>query len=230
LAVKDETAMKILIDRNIERLSVTHLTELMRRTVKWGPCTSNIDVAQRAYRPPRDDEKFFREELPYFASLCNSARESKVEFFTSFELLMEASRQKGPSQGHLGTDLLQGIPMKRVQCPVQRSVMFGGTASFGITETEQMEFFRSLRHPRFLEIAKAIGDAHIDDAFHLWTAEEASLDVFLTLDKRFRNVVHGQMQNVRSSVLVSTPKELSERLGLKPTDIERLAAEINPFS
>lgn len=222
--------MKILIDRNIERLAVTHGTELIPQTLNWGPHRCRVDVAERVYRSPKEHQAFFREQLPYLASLCASAMAGKVEFFTSSELIMEASRQKGSQQGYLGIDLLRGIPMNRVNCPVLRPIIVGGTRSAGTTEDEQMEFFRSVQVPRFLEISKAIGEAHIDDAFHLWTAEEASLDVFLTMDKRFWNVVTSQKRSVNSSVSVMTPKELSEHLGLQPLDIEKLAAEINPLS
>jgi hypothetical protein len=92
-----------------------------------------------------------------------------------------------------------------------------------------MDFFRSIRNPRFLQIKKAVGEAHIDDTFHLWTAEEASLDAFMTLDKRFRNVVYSGRKNIESAVPVMTPKELCEHLGLQSTDIKTLAAKINPF-
>jgi hypothetical protein len=222
--------MKIPVDRNVERLSVTHVTELVPQTVNWGPHSCAFDVARQSYRPPREDETFYKEELPYLASLCDSAREGKVEFFTSFELSMEAVRQKGSSQGYLGINLLQGVPVKKVSCPEQRSVMFGAATSVGITEDEQMEFFRSPRTPRFLRLKKALGEAHIDDAFHLWTAEEASLDVLLTMDRRFRNVVTNEKRRVSSLVSVMTPRELSEHLDLEPTDIETLAEAHNPFS
>ncbi len=221
-------AMKILIDRCVERLAVTHVTELVPQRLKWGAHDVLIDVARRAYRPVNGT--FFIEELPYLVSLCNLARQRRVDFFTSFELLMEASRQQCSPQGCLGMDLLRGVPMKKVQCPVQRSIVFGGTASAGVTKDDQMEFFRSIQDPRFLQISKATGDAHINDAFHLWTAESAGLDTFLTMDKRFWNVVHNQERNIKTDVLVLTPKQLSERLGLQSTDIERLAADINPFS
>src|SRR3990172_1635709 len=92
-----------------------------------------------------------------------------------------------------------------------------------------MGFFRSIQHPRFLQIRNATGDAHIDGAFHLWTAEEAALDAFLTMDQRFWRVVNQRKKIINSPVLVVTPKELCEHLGAKPTDIEKLAAGINPF-
>ena len=107
--------------------------------------------------------------------------------------------------------------------------MIGTSESIGMTREEQMELFRSIQHPRFLEIKQAVGEAHIGDVYHLWTAEVASLDVFLTVDRRFRNAVDSQKARINSPVLTMTPKELCDNLGLAPTDIEKLAAEINPL-
>jgi hypothetical protein len=222
--------VKVLIDRNIEIRAITHVTAMAPQPINWSGHGQTVPVAQRVHRQPRDDEKFVREQLPYFATLCNSARVGKVEFFTSFEILMEATRQKGRSEGYLGMNLLRDVPIKHVPSPIQRSIMTGSAQSIGITEGEQMDFFRSIQHPRFVEIRKAVGEAHIDDAYHLWTAEEASLDVFLTIDKRFLNAVKNEKDKIKSSVLAMAPKELCETLGLPPTDIEKLAAQINPFS
>jgi hypothetical protein len=141
---------------------------------------------------------------------------------------MEEFRQRGiaGSEGYFGTDLVRDVPMKKLPCPIQRSIVIGAYTSYGITEEEQMSFIRSIQHPRFLQISKAVEEAHIDDAFHLWSAEEASLDVFLTLDKRFRNVVYNKRKIIGSPVLVMTPKELCEHLGLEPSNIENPA--LNP--
>lgn len=59
---------------------------------------------------------------------------------------------------------------------------------------------------------------------------EASLDAFVTMGYSFRNVVYTHRKQIKSSVLVMRPKELCEHLGLQLLDIEKLAAEINPFS
>jgi hypothetical protein len=223
--------MKVLIDRNIERNAITHKTGLAPQRQTWGPHDQIIDVevAQREHRPPRDDEVFRKEQLPYLATLCDFAREGKLQFFTSNELRMEELRQKGRCEGYLGIDLLRDVAVKFVRCPAQRAILFAPTGSIGVTEEEQMEFFRSIRHPRFLRISSATGVAHIDDAFHLWTAEEARLDVFLTMDKRFWRVVNQKKNIIGSAIPVMTPKELVERLNAQPTVIEKLAAEINPF-
>jgi protoporphyrinogen oxidase len=64
----------------------------------------------------------------------------------------------------------------------------------------------------------------------LWAAEEAGLEVFLTMDQRFWRVVNQKKKTIDSVIPVMTPKELGELLNAQPTDIEKLAAEISPFS
>jgi hypothetical protein len=222
--------MKVLIDRNIEINVVTHKTVKSPRTIRWGPHDQTIDVAQRAPFPPRDDENFRREQLPYLAALCIFAKKGKLEFFTSPELRMERLRQKGRCEGYLGVNMLRDIPIKCVPSPIQRSILFGPTRSIGVTKEEQMKFFGYVKHPRFLQIRKATGEAHIDDAYHLWTAEEAKLDAFLTMDRRFWAVAIQKSKIINSAILVTIPKDLSRHLGLQPIEVEDLAAEIYPFS
>lgn len=222
--------MKVLIDRNIEINAIVHKTVLVPQVIKWGPHEQIIEVAQRAHFPPRDDETFRRVQLPWLATLCNFAKQGKLEFFTSHEMQMEKLRQKGRCDGYVGLNLLRDVPVKSIPCPAQRSILIAPTGSTGVTEEEQMGFFRSIRHPRFLQIRSATGDAHIDDAFHLWAAEEAGLDVFLTMDQRFCRVVDQKKRIIDSPVAVMTPKGLGEHLNGQPTDIEKLAAEISPFS
>jgi hypothetical protein len=94
----------------------------------------------------------------------------------------------------------------------------------------QLQFFRWIIHPRFLHLRNTLGEAQLADAFHLWTAEEAHLDAFLTMDKKFLNNVHTRSAAVNSTVSVLTPKEVCEQLGIPPSDIEQLATEINPFA
>lgn len=88
--------LKILIDRNIEIRAITHETEIVERTINWGPHDLKIDVAKRVpRRPPKETEGFVKEQLPYLPTLCSAAKEGKLEFFSSFELRMEEARQKG---------------------------------------------------------------------------------------------------------------------------------------
>lgn len=148
----------------------------------------------------------------------------------SLEIRMERFRQKGRNEGYLGIDLLRDVSISNVPSPAQRSIAIAADFNLGTTEDEQMKFFGSITHPRFLHIRKHTGEAHIDDAYHLWTAEEAKLDAFLTMDKRFYGVVKQKSDLISSPVLVANPKELCRHLGLRPLDIRELAAETNPFA
>lgn len=120
----------------------------------------------------------------------------------------EADRHAISLKGYLGIDLLEAIPMKRVPPPVQRTIIWAahGHGSVGTTKDEQMDFFRSIQAPRFIEINNATGGAHIADVFHFWTAEESSLDAFLTMDYRFRNVVYTHRKQIDSAVFGNEAK------------------------
>jgi hypothetical protein len=105
----------------------------------------------------------------------------------------------------------------------------GAGSSSGLTDAEQNEFFGSISHPRFLEMRRLLQDHHMDDAFHFWTAENSKLDLLLTCDKRFRNAFNSAASKLKSKVGVVTPRQLCERLGEGPTDIDALAAKSPPF-
>jgi hypothetical protein len=224
--------MKILIDRNVERYAVTHVTRMVPKTIKWGPHTSTIPVAQRSYDRPGDDELFIHEQLPYLVSQCNAAKEGKVEFCTSSELFLEAVRQPISKQGYLGIDFLSGVTVTKIPCPVDRFLgmnkIIDPLVDFG--KDEQLKRFEMIDHPRFLHLRSTLGDAQLADAFHLWTAETASLDVFLTMDKKFLNNVYNRRKTINSTVSVLAPKDLCDQVGIPPADIEQLADGINPFS
>jgi len=222
--------VKVLIDRNIEINAITCKTVLAPQVVRWGGRDQMIHAAQRVHFPPRRDESFRRAQLPWLATLCNFAKHGKLQFFATHEMRMEKLRQKGRCEGYMGLNLLRGVPVKTIPCPAQRIILVAQAGSIGVTEKEQMEFFRSIRHPKFLQIRSATGDAHIDDAFHLWAADEAGLDVFLTMDQRFWRVVNQKKKAIGRVIPVMTPKELGEHLNAQPTDMEKLAAEIDPFS
>lgn len=225
--------MKVLIDRNIERNAIVYISAKVPKTLRWGGQDITRPVLERHSRLPREDETFRRTQLPYLATVGELARAGKVRLFRSPELLMEWMRQRSPDPGYVGLSFLENVEIEKITSPVAREVSIGHK-SVGVTEEEQMEFFRSILDPRFLEIRNAISDpsnleAHIDDAFHLWSAETAILDAFLTLDKAFIEVMSGKGRRAKSPVSVWSPKDLCTSLGEGPTDIEAISAKYPPF-
>jgi hypothetical protein len=69
---------------------------------------------------------------------------------------------------------------------------------FRLTEFET----RCLRNVElFRAICYGIDEKHFPDALHLWTAEENEMDVFLTLDKKFRNLIEHRKVELRCKVM-----------------------------
>lgn len=223
--------MKILIDRNIEINAITHKTGTAPQSINWGGSEQTMFVLQRIYCPPPASAKFRTEQLPYLGTVCSMAKAGRLEFYKAHELLMEKFRQRGRDEGYCGFNLLRDIPITWVKSPADRTIVVNSFGpSIGTTEEEQMDFFRSITNSRFLQIREVVGESHIDDAFHLWTAEEAGLDGFLTMDQKFWRTVNQKKHLIKSDALVLTPKELCELMNEAPSDIEKLAANCPPFS
>lgn len=228
-----DNTMKVLIDRNIEINATTHKSTLVPKTVPWGDTAVTCDVLERVARKLSPNDIFIAEQLPYLATICLMAKSQAITFYSSNELRMERIRQPGwfDNKGYVGLNLLEGIKVECVRCPVDRTIVFAPFGdSEGTTKEEQLEFFRSITDPRFLEISGAVNNKRIDDAYHLWTAEVNMLDAFLTMDKKFWEDIIRNNQRINSNVAVLTPKELCERLNAEPSDIDAIAAAHHPFS
>ena len=178
--------IKILIDKCFERNTITHETATYEKEITWGPNTYIVELPKQVKKRIRDDELFRIEQQPYIKKVCDHAREDKLSFFSSHELIMEGMRQKSIRGGLFGNDLLQGIKRHPTKSPIDRTIVIGTHYSYGTTEQEQSDFFKSIKSQRYLEL-KSIFTNKNDDAFHLWTAEYNGLDFFLTMDQKFLN-------------------------------------------
>ena len=227
---------KVLIDLSVRKDAVTHRTVLEERTVAWGGTPRETEVAVRKPFPPRSDEDFRLEQLPYVAALPELVSAGHIVLFQSMELVMEDARNKPRGRGYLGLDVLENVPIGSVKPPVSRNIVFaGGSRSFGTTKKEQMEFFKSITDKRFREIRLALddgmaGDPHIADGFHFWTTEHAGFDLYLTMDRAFINVFeHQAAEKIYPRAKVMSPKQLCETFGVGPRDIDELVRENPPF-
>lgn len=54
----------------------------------------------------------------------------------------------------------------------------------------------------FRKICHGISENHYPDALHLWTAEENGLDIFLTIDRKFKNIMERQKIDLHCQVML----------------------------
>ena len=224
--------LKVLLDPSVRRNAISHKTILEPKTIEWGDITQTLHVAQRQEFPPRQDEVFRREQIPYIAALRDLVKNGQISLCTSHEIRMEDMRNKMPDRGYLGLDLLEGIQLELIRSPVDRTIVFSGFGDHvGVTKKAQLEFFEGVTDPRYVELRELINNAHLGDLFHFWTAEVNGLDVYLVMDNRFlrpfRKSVEPKIDTVTS---VLTPKELCERLGVPPADLEKIEKDNPPFA
>jgi len=218
--------MNILIDTNILINAITHRSYLAPKDIHWGDKTHTVNILTRGPSPPREDEIFRIQNIPYLASICLLARQGFFEFYRSIELRMERVRHKGKfyNQGYVGVNFFEGIQIKPARSPIERTIYISPEYSCGTDENEQMSFFKSINHPRFIELRKLFNkDSYIDDISHYWTAEFNELDVFLTMDNKFYETYIKNKRKIISSTQVMIPKELCIEMSIPPTDIEEYA-------
>lgn len=222
--------MKVLIDRNVERHAITHYTVLVDRETNWGGRTGAMQIIERRRVPV--EPGFIADELPYLATVGEMARYGRLQLFTSFELNEERMRQRNPRDGYCSFSLLTDVSLWMLDPPVSRPIVmaYRPSESIGTTRSEQRAFFNSITAPRYVAIRDALSNSHIDDAFHLWTAEVAAMDVFLTFDGRFARHVAQNANRLASPVAVLVPSELCGRMAEGPSDVEAIAARFPPLS
>jgi hypothetical protein len=63
----------------------------------------------------------------------------------------------------------------------------------------------------FKAMCRGINETHYPDALHLWTAVENGLDGFLTVDKKFRNVMENQKIDLNCRIMFPTELQSSLR-------------------
>lgn len=182
----------MFLDANVIRNSEV-VTRLLPRPFSL-PCGDRTvsgaihDLVDRPRRSDLKDEALKEAELlPTVASL---AKRGVVALVTGGEVMMETWGLPG-SAGR--RTVMEGAEIEWTDPPMEYSrpvAMDGGTP-----RDHRTEFIRSVRHPRFLEVANTCGafdsnppaDNTLWDAFHVWWAEAAQARYFLTMDFRLTN-------------------------------------------
>jgi hypothetical protein len=177
-----------------------------------------VDPAARVSNPE------LKAEIELLSEIAILAKEKIIELLWHGE----ASTEFGfvwtvPSGGR--PELLQ-VGVTRIGSPIKYSrLLHPARLNSGKTGRDiQIEFLKSIRHPRYMQLQKACGayqgetinENQLIDAFHVWCAEAGGATHFLTTDLKLARLV-SQRQTHPPRVKVVTPSQLLTDLGIVRT-------------
>jgi hypothetical protein len=191
-------------------------------------------LATIVYRKQRERNDWLQKEIDCLPTIANFARQGRIKAFTTLELMAEDRVAEFPcSDNNVFADIefeKALSPFERskwglsIDQYLDKDQVIKYCECFFLTPTpERIDRFISgmksnplglstfeekcLRRAHvFKAICRSIDRTHYPDALHLWTAEENNLDVFLTTDRRFRNVI--DRQNIELHCHIMFPNEL----------------------
>jgi hypothetical protein len=173
------------------------------KVIRWGNADVTIPMARwyEDYPNHRLGWRQWRQilEISCLPSLAWMARQGRVELLSTNEVVLELRGlpKTGDPRG-----LFYGAPITWVKSPAYTvgtglfdpRVTEGGTRRPLNARERELEFFARMKRRRFLDLQKATGayqgtgkppdPNQLWDAFHVWSAESAGADYFLTLDMR----------------------------------------------
>lgn len=197
--------LRVLFDGMIVPLAIREQSVLVPTEFRWGNRTHKLDVAHdvpRTYRgQTREQTARTLDHLSRVADLANAGR---IACYASQEIQFETWGLPRKYSLDPEANPFRSVRFELCRLPYQRSIMFGGNYNF---REEKDRFLAAIPDAHFQSLNKATGGYHAADCYHLWTAEQNELDVFLTVDERFRNAFRGQ-RKVHSTVKIMLPEEL----------------------
>lgn len=213
----DSSALKMAVQRRITG-------RRRRKTLDWGERKTVADIVQYiTVDPTATRHRIQRREarrLPFIAWLSLQGR---VDLLTHTETLWEFF---GLPRTDDSFGRFFGASVASVESPFHYSrVLVGGNAPS--SRELQANFFSNISHERFEQLKRATGAYQgnkpspvneLADTFHIWCAETAAADVFLTLDTDLVDSVQRHRKHPpRVRVLL-------------PSEAVQLAREIGLFS
>lgn len=209
--------MRVLLDASVLRHSIDRriIARGIEKTITRGGKDITVPLTRwREEHPGEKTDRELRKHIRILPLIAHAAKRRQLELFVHAEILVEY-------WGHPGMPdtrgIFQGAPISTARDPVRYSrVIVGGSES---ADELQASFLAGLGHPRFLELQHVTGANNLGprrrnalaDAFHLWTAEAAGMDCFLTTDmKLVRAAATNRPQKPR--VRVVTPVGLTTEL------------------
>lgn len=212
--------MRVFVDTNIYKFAAVkhHVYVPEKSKINWGgqefeaiwhkPYTKNSILKIK--------NNLQRKDAVFLPILAHAGIIGHIKFIDSVEILMESAGLPGMASA---SGKFFGCPVERVKTPVDSTrVWLGGGRS---ADEWANSFVKAIHHPRYLELCKLTGayqgqDCPLNlnqalDALHIWTAEAAYADAFLTMDyKLIKMIQNGRKKRV--SLKAVSPGELLKDL------------------
>lgn len=222
-------AISALLDISLMRWMTQSTRQKVPHTLE---IQGRVNTSQVARILPREMPRDWRsKEIDRLPEICMLESSGRLALFKSTESLGEEMGGWQVGQGLPG-DLVSKIRFRYAPSPIERSRLM--SLPFKVYNSKECRtgFFKLLLKAntrgqldnirqwpltafelesveglgRFAEICSCLDESQYTDAWHLWTAERSGIDFFLTLDRRFINV----MTRTSRIPLISRPVYPSE--------------------
>lgn len=171
--------------------------------LKWG-LLSEKKILQKQ---PSTREFLFR-EISAIRKIIAFARDKKIVLYENMENMIEKMWTTNFRQSRDIGNLLNGVIIEYIEPPYYHARVLGG---LGLSKQQLTNLrdssFKNCKTSRFVEIKSALGNNKDADAYHIYSAEKAGVNYFLTLDKKLVNSVRSQ-KKVKFLVEILYPSEL----------------------
>jgi hypothetical protein len=206
----------VFVDTNILKFSAfkKNVYHTKKTTVNWG----GAEFIAEIYEPHtvnsigKIKDKVLKRDAVFLGMLAYAGVSEWIEFCIHREVDMETWGLPGMASP---SGRFFGCTIREVPDPIapQSRIIVGGNKKF---KEHILDFVCSIEHPRFVELTKMTGAYQGEskplnlnqalDAYHIWCAESAKMDYFLTMDYKLQKVVG--RSKIKTSVKVVTPDQL----------------------
>lgn len=225
--IKRSSPVDVYVDTNVLKFS-THHRKVYRgkpQNIVWGPIEKTVTVYERVETDElsllRSVEQ--RNEARTLRLIADASRSDKLRLLMNSETRIESWGLPGL---HGVEGVFFGAEIHSAPAPFQFSRVIA--SAHRNMKDLQLEFLKSIRNNRFLELQKMTGAFQGErgvnrnqllDAFHLWCAEYNSCSFFLTMDLKLAKVIQNSKHPVNVSIV--TPIQLGDALDLFHADFPK---------
>lgn len=79
-----------------------------------------------------------------------------------------------------------------------------------------------VKDERLDRLVQILGEKHVWDTIHIWTAEKEGIPLFVSMDRKFRNQFENGRRHHKSAVEIASPSELVSRHGQALAEISEV--------